>query len=276
MESLDKYFNNGFFNGMFSIIVIVIIAILLNKALNKAIKRKFTENNVFYLRVKKILIILIALAFILSEIKGLSSIAKALLASGGIFAVVIGLASQEAASNLINGFMIMTYKPYKVGDYVRVHEYNVYGKVIDMTIRHSIIETLERTQVIVPNTIMNKAIIENVSNIDSTKANHLFIDVSYESDLDKAINIIQQQSEKHPLSIDGRSESDKEKGTSKVPVHVVEFKDSGISLRATVYSEDNIQGFQMLSDLRKDIKREFDKEGIVIPYPHSEVIIKKD
>ncbi|MFQ7173551.1 MAG: mechanosensitive ion channel domain-containing protein [Thomasclavelia ramosa] len=42
-------------------------------------------------------------------------------------------------------------------------EYNVIGTVIDISMRHSVIETLERTQVIIPNTIMNKAIIENVS-----------------------------------------------------------------------------------------------------------------
>lgn len=105
----------------------------------------------------------------MSEIKAMESIIKALLASGGIIAVVVGLASQEAASNLINGFMIMTYKPYKIGDFVNVQEYNVRGTVIDISMRHSIIETIERTQIIIPNAIMNKAIIENISNVKAQK-----------------------------------------------------------------------------------------------------------
>ena len=112
------------------------------------------------MRIKKIVLVTIVLAIIMSEITAMQSIIKALLASGGILAVVVGLASQEAASNMINGFMIMTYKPYKIGDFVNVREYNVIGTVIDISMRHSVIETLERTQVIIPNTIMNKAIIE--------------------------------------------------------------------------------------------------------------------
>ena len=66
------------------------------------------------MRIKRIVLIVLILAVIMSEIKAMESIIKALLASGGIIAVVVGLASQEAASNLINGFMIMTYKPYKI------------------------------------------------------------------------------------------------------------------------------------------------------------------
>ena len=98
------------------------------------------------MRIKRIVLIVLILAVIMSEIKAMESIIKALLASGGIIAVVVGLASQEAASNLINGFMIMTYKPYKIGDFVNVQEYNVRGTVIDISMRHSIIETIERTQ----------------------------------------------------------------------------------------------------------------------------------
>ncbi|MEI3293824.1 MAG: mechanosensitive ion channel domain-containing protein [Thomasclavelia ramosa] len=45
---------------------------------------------------------------------------------------------------MINGFMIMTYKPYKIGDFVNVREYNVIGTVIDISMRHSVIETLEK------------------------------------------------------------------------------------------------------------------------------------
>ena len=54
-----------------------------------------------------------------------------------------------------------------------------------------VIETLEKTQMIVPNDIMNKAIIENISQIEHVKANYLYIDISYESDIDQAIKVIQ-------------------------------------------------------------------------------------
>ena len=53
---------------------------------------------------------------------------------------------------------------------------------------------------------------------------------------------------------------------------VSELKDSSIQLRETITSEDNVQGFQMLADIRKDLVTEFKKEGIEIPYPHMHIV----
>ena len=115
---------------------------------------------------------------------------------------------------------------------------------------------------------VNKAIIENISQIEHVKANYLYIDISYESDLDQAIKVIQDLVVKHPLFIDGR----KDKKDPLVPVIVSDLKDSSIQLRATITSEDNVQGFQMLADIRKDLVTEFKKEGIEIPYPHMHIV----
>lgn len=275
-KQIDSLFVNGLINSAISIIVLLVVVIIINKLINRIMKKKITDplKLIFPMRIKKIILVIIVLATIMSEITAMQSIIRALLASGGILAVVVGLASQEAASNMINGFMIITYKPYKIGDFVNVQEYNVKGTVIDISMRHSIIETIERTQVIIPNTIMNKAIIENISNVKAQKANHLFIEVSYESDLQKAITIIQEEGAKHPLCLDGRTKAQKKKHEPAVSVHCVEFNESGIQLRATVLSKDNISGFQLLSDLRLSIKARFDEEGIEIPYPHRVFIIE--
>jgi len=275
-QQIDSLFVNGLINSTISILVLLVVVIVINKLINRIMKKKITDplKLIFPMRIKKIILITIILATIMSEIKAMQSIIKALLASGGILAVVVGLASQEAASNMINGFMILTYKPYKIGDFVNVQEYNVKGTVIDISMRHSIIETIERTQVIIPNTIMNKAIIENISNVKAQKANHLFIEVSYESDLQKAIAIIQEEGAKHPLCLDGRTKAQKKKHEPMVSVHCVEFNESGIQLRATVLSKDNLAGFELLSDLRLSIKKRFDEEGIEIPYPHRVFIME--
>ena len=265
-ERINSLFEHGLIDSGISILISVVIVLVINKIINKIIKKKINDplKLVFPMRIKKIVLVTIVLAIIMSEITAMQSIIKALLASGGILAVVVGLASQEAASNMINGFMIMTYKPYKIGDFVNVREYNVIGTVIDISMRHSVIETLERTQVIIPNTIMNKAIIENVSNVKTQKANYLYLEVSYESDI--------QEGSKHSLCLDGRTKAQKKKHEPMVKVHCVEFNDSGIQLRATLLSKDSGAGFQLLSDLRLIIKKRFDENGIDIPYPHRVVI----
>lgn len=267
-NQIDHLFVNGVIDGITSIIMMVIIILIINKIINKFINNKWPENNVIQKRIKKIILVSLFLAVICSEVKFLKSFATALLASGGIVAVVVGLASQEAASNLINGAMILAYKPYKVGDFIVVQNYNVKGTVIDISLRHSIIETIEKTQMIVPNDIMNKAIIENITQIENVKANYLYVDISYESDVDKAIEIIQKIAKKHPLFIDGRNDKNEE----AIPVIVYELKDSGICLRATITSENHAQGFQMMADIRKELLSEFNKSGIEIPYPHVHII----
>ena len=106
-EQIDNLFVNGVINGIISIVIAGIVLIAINKLLNKFIKKKWPDNYVLQKRIKKIILITIFLAIVCSEVKFLKSFATALLASGGIVAVVIGLASQEAAGNLINGAMIM-------------------------------------------------------------------------------------------------------------------------------------------------------------------------
>lgn len=119
---------------------------------------------------------------------------------------------------------------------------------------------------------MNKAIIENISNVKAQKANYLYVEISYESDIQKAIKIIQEEGNKHPLCLDGRTDEQIQQNEPMINVHCVEFNPSGIQLRATLLTKDNSSGFQLLSDLRFKIKARFDEEGIVIPYPHHVVI----
>lgn len=267
-NQLDSIFEHGLINSSISILLVLVFVIILNHILNKYIQKKYSHNLLMAKRIKKVILISIVLWCVFTQITPLQSLATTLLASGGIIAVVVGLASQEAASNIINGLMIYAYKPFVANDYINIISHNVTGTVLDITLRHTIIETLEKTQVIIPNTIMNNAVIENISNVPDKKANYLYIDISYESDIDKAIALIQEECSKHPLLIDPRTAKEKKQNVTMIPVRCVEFKDSGISLRATVYSKDNAEGFTMLSDLRINIKKAFDSNGIEIPYPH--------
>lgn len=267
-KQLDSIFEHGLINSSISILLVLVFVIILNHILNNFIQKKYSHNLLMAKRIKKVVLITIVLWSVFAQIKPLQSLATTLLASGGIIAVVVGLASQEAASNMINGLMIYAYKPFVANDYINIIDHNVTGTVLDITLRHTIIETLEKTQVIIPNTIMNNAVIENISNVPDKKANYLYIDISYESDIDKAIALIQEECSTHPLLIDPRTAQEKKQNVTMIPVRCVEFKDSGIALRATVYSKDNAEGFIMLSDLRIKVKKAFDHHGIEIPYPH--------
>lgn len=270
----NTYFEEGLIGFLIASLLILIIALIVSKLLKKLLEHHNKHNTAFYLRIKNMIVYGFAIYAILMQIKPLQRIGTTLLASGGIFAVVIGLAAQEALGNFVNGLMITIFKPFRLGDLIKMNDGQYTGTVVDISLRHTIIETFEKTKVIIPNSEMNKAVLENVSRT-GVKGNFLDISISYESDVRKAMNIINEEVIKHPKFIDNRSAQEIKEGVPKAITRVVALADSSINLRTTVYSDDNATGFAMLCDLRLSIKERFDAEGISIPYPHMVIISKE-
>lgn len=260
--------------SLINVLFIVTITFCVSKILKKMIMKRPRKNQRFILRIKNALVYTFALYGILNQFTAFSDIIKALAASTGIITLALGLAAQDAVGNFVNGVMIATFKPFKIGDLIKISDYQLTGYVVDIALRHTIIKTVENTEIIIPNSVMNKAILENVSSVNNQKANFLELDISYESDIDLAMKIIQEEVMAHPNYLDNRSAADIANHVPPVVTRLVEFRDSSMHLKTTIYSKDNAEGYAMLSDLRIAIKRRFDKEGIVIPYPHQTIEIQ--
>lgn len=260
---------------LINIVFIIGIAFIASKLLKKYILKFNRKNQKYILRMKNIAIYAFALYGIFNQFTAFSDIIKALAASTGVITLALGLAAQDAVGNFVNGLMIATFHPFKIGDLIKLTDYNLTGYVLDISLRHTVIKTFENTEIIIPNSIMNKAILENVSSVNNRKANFLEMDISYESDIDLAVKIIEEEVMAHPKFTDIRSEEEINNGVPAVTTRLVAFLDSSMHLKTTIYSKDNAEGFAMLSDLRISIKRRFDKEGIEIPYPHQTVEIKQ-
>lgn len=265
METAWKNFlsSNNWIAMSINIMIIFILSWILSFILKKIIHRHCKTNVKFALRLKNILIYTITSIGVLSQFDAFNGIMSTLLASGGIFAVVIGLAAQETMSNFISGMMINTFKPFKIGDLIKVNNGEYMGTVQDISLRHTIILTFENTKVVIPNNVMNTATLENIS-VDSYKTNFLDLHISYDSDIQKAMSIIEEEVKKHKNYITIQ----KKKKEEPVITRVVDFEHSSIHLKTTIYSKDHSIGYAMLSDLRIAIKQRFETEGIVIPYPH--------
>lgn len=264
------------FTTIFTILLLLLATKLINQLCIKLIKKHYHRPNIkSLLRTKTILLYTISGYAILDLFTPFQTILKTLLAGGGVLAVVIGLAAQEAAGNFVNGMMISIFKPFKIGDLIKVNNGQLTGTVIDITIRHTVIKTFENTKIVVPNNVMNDAILENVTAVGDKKANFLELEIGYESDLEQAMRIIEEEVTKHPNYLDARTDAEKEEHQAAVVTRLIEFGESGLRLKTTVYSRNNAEGFAMLSDLRIAIKRRFDDAGIDIPYPHRTILMKE-
>ena len=267
-------FKYGFLETLVIMLIFLCITMIIKRLLNKSILQHIKVNTPFTLRIVKIISYTILIYACLSLLTPFESVLSKVWGSAGILAVVLGLAAQEAMGNFVNGMMISTFKPFKIGDLVKINGGEYEGYVQDISLRHTIIQTYENTKIVIPNSIMNKAVLENVSSNDNTKGNFLEFDISYESDIDLAIAIIKEEVLKHPNFLDHRSQEDIENGVEPVVVRFTRFNDSSITLRTTVYSKTNAEGVALLSDLRIAVKKHFDQAGVEFPYPHCTIVKK--
>jgi len=209
---------------------------------------------------------------IIGAIPLLSSAVHTLLTAGGVIAVVAGLAAQEALGSVVSGVMILLFKPFKMGDVVRYVDSDITGTVEEITLHHTAVRTVENKRVIIPNSKMNSAIIENADYADSRICVFLTVGVSYESDLKKAKELLAAEVAQQPTYLDVRTEQQKHDGAPKVTVVVLELADSSVTLRASLWAKDNATAFALKCAVLEDIKQTYDREGIEIAYPHMQVV----
>jgi small-conductance mechanosensitive channel len=216
----------------------------------------------------------IAVLIIFNSIPALKDFGVTMLASAGILAAILGFASQEAFSNIISGVFIVLFKPFRVGDNIKINENG--GIIEDITLRHTIIRNFENRRLIIPNSVINSAIILNSTISDPKICNFLEMGISYDSNIDKAMEIIVEEALKHPNFYDNRTKEEIAANSSPVLVRVLGYGDSAINLRAYIWSKDSGEGFQLKCDLYKSIKTRFDDEEIEIPFPYRTIVYKKE
>jgi small-conductance mechanosensitive channel len=129
---------------------------------------------------------------------------------------------------------------------------------------------------IIPNSIISSEKIENSSIEDEKICKFIEYGISYDSDMKKALKILEEEALKHPLHIDNRTKEEKKKKEPIVKTIVSSLGDSSVNIRAFVWTKNAIDAFNLSCDLNRIIKERFDKEGIDIPFPHRTIVFKKD
>jgi small-conductance mechanosensitive channel len=252
--------------------------VILANELRKSVERrgeKFERARYTILfNLVTLIIYLFALASIFYLIPELRSVSVSLLAGVGVAAIVIGLAAQEVLSNIIAGIFIAIFQPFKVGDYIKFS--GEVGKVEDITMRHTVITTLDNRRLVVPNAVIGKEVITNYSMLDEKVLEYVEMTISYDSDIDKAKRIMMEEIMKHPQFFDPHEDPFGMLEGSPVVVRVVGLTDFAVKLRAYFWAKNAIAARKMKYDLTEKIKKRLDAEGIEIPFPYRTIVYKKD
>ena len=249
---------------IFILLVTVLVASIAKsvlKKLEKKLQKSGRENSSISGKLlKKALLAVLYILGILAAIRqipALSGAVTTVLAGSGVLAVVIGFAAQESFGNLVSGVFITLFKPFNVGDRITLVSEGVTGFVEDITLRHTIIRTVLDTRMLIPNSTVGSAIVENTNYVDGVAVkNPIDVDVAYDTDLELAVTVMGSAVAAHPLYV----------GEKPAPVLVTEFGASGISLRCVMATENAADIFSASSEARILVKKAFDAAGIGIPF----------
>lgn len=259
--------------ALFTIIVAWLTCIITTRLLKRLnwvtgkLKREIDETVIHYsIRIKNLLIGLIALFVYVSLVPGLRALFGTMLAGAGITALIIGFAAKSTMANLISGLSLAIYRPFRIGDAVTIE--NEYGTVEDITLRHTIVLTWEQKRLVIPNSKLDEMTLVNYNIIDPRMMCRVEFGVSYDTDIDLARRLILDEVGKCPyIDKDARDEP---------TVKVISQGDFSIGLRLYVWVKTASDMWSTRFWLLEYVKKRFDREGIEIPFPYRTIVYKKD
>lgn len=173
-------------------------------------------------------------------------------AFGGI-GLAIGLGLKENIGNVASGIFILIFRPFKVGDYIKVGSND--GTVKEITIMYTYLSTLGNQVIVIPNSSLTSSVIKNYSAFDTRNVEYTF-GVGYDTDLKECVELLRDLFMKSPYVIDKNT----------ILIYVASFGDSAINIyvRATV---DRTKYFEALNALFIEVKDMMDAHHIDIPFP---------
>lgn len=278
-ETLLKEFRLVVYLGFIAIATIA-SAVTVNLWFKHNIQKKTAENDdptglKFFSYVAVISIYVVGAFFALLAFPAFRGIAQTALGGAGVIALIAGVASQEALSNLVGGIFIISFKPFKIGDTIKVTD-NMVGTVTDITLRHTLIRNYENKMIVIPNAIINKEKLVNYNLGELKCCERIEIGISYDSDVDLAKSILSEVCENHPLLLDNRSEADKQNGNPLVRTALISFNDSSVTIRAWCWAASYGDAFRLKCDVLEAIKKRFSESNIEIPVPYRKVVFERE
>lgn len=184
-----------------------------------------------------------------------------LVVSLGVGSLAIGLAAQDTLANLFAGFTLTLDRPFAVGDRIQLATGEV-GDVVAIGMRSTRLRTLDETYVIVPNAVLVKDRLVNLTRPTRAMTVRVDVAVAYGSDLDRAKTVLAEAAAACSyLAPD-----------SQPVVVVTALAEFAVNLRVVVVARDYTEAHLAKSQVLEEVVRRLGEAGIQIPYPTRRII----
>lgn len=241
-------------------LVVAVIGFLVVRFIQRRTKKLLfsqLENHSMSIIMSKVIafILSIGLLFLILGILQLDKLLTSLLATAGVLGLAIGLALQEPLTNAFSGIMLSIKQRLRIGDLVETNDY--FGTVTEINLRSTIVHTFGGQVVTIP----NKSVIQNpMVNYSYLGKRRVELDcgISYAENLDQVEEVVRKA-----------MESVEHLDTEPVDFFYTEFGNSSINFRVRFWIDEVKQKpfFEARSEALRNIKRAFDQNDILIPFP---------
>ncbi len=245
-------------------IVVLIIGFWIIKMIMKGVKKGFGKKSIspslqpFLLSLLstllKALVVITALGVLGVEMTSFT----ALIATAGL---AFGMALSGTLQNFAGGVIVLIFKPYEAGDVIDAQGY--IGTVKSIKIFSTILNTADNKVVIIPNGPISTGSLVNFSKEDTRRVDWT-IGIGYGADYDKAKSVLM-----------GFIKDDKRILTTPEPfIALGALADSSVNLTVRVWVNP-ADYWGVFFDMNEKVYKNFEKEGLNIPFPQMDVHVHK-
>ena len=182
---------------------------------------------------------------------------------GGALGVGLGFGLQKLAANYVSGFVILIERSLRIGDLVRVDNFE--GVVTDIKTRYTLIRALNGRESVVPNELIITQRVENLTAADPKVSVAITVSVAYDSDVDQVRQILLQAATISPRVLRDPAPA----------AHLANFGPDGLEFSLSVWIRDPENGqLGLRSEINLAILQGLRAAGIEIPYPQRVVHMK--
>lgn len=260
---IDVINTNAWILLLIKVVVSLLVCGLLFFLFKSFMKKLSSKSNGLHVKyfdsLMKIVFIIVEIYYLLTLFDATKSLSKTILGGSAVLLAAVSFGAQQAMGNVVSGLFISASKPYELEDKIKVVSGGsvlAEGIVKDITTRHTVVQTFDGQTCIIPNSVMDSSVIIN-STYTENVGNFLTVEISYESDVEKAKAILKKLVVEHNLTLNN---------DDSTTVSLSQMNSNGLLLKTTVWTNTLGDNFSACSDIRCQVVKEFADSGIVIPY----------
>ena len=222
-----------FFGGIF---------IVVDFAFKKLLDIKNNLINQLLRRAARVIIIIFALLAFAKQYGLLDELTSTLLTNSALIVAVIGFLLQNTLKNILAGALLLSSETFKIGDRIRLPNEKITGTIELINMRHTTIALPTNEQAIIPNPLLNDAIVINNDLHGQETSYPLIITLSVKEDLEKARTLVRDVITNHPNVLNKQDET-----------IFTSLTNSTIELKTMIETKDIKTSFSTISELRLQV-----------------------